>query len=61
MMKFNLQIKMGNEKMMMPHDVYEALKSIVEIVRFAHLDDKTKFIIKDANGNTVGDWSFTNE
>ena len=60
-MKFNLQIKLGNEKMMVPHDVYEALKLIVEQVRYSHLDDNTKFIIRDTNGNTVGEWSFTNE
>ena len=52
-MKMTLEIKMGNEAMLTPNHLVEAL-STVQIQLLNHSNGN---VIRDSNGNTVGEWS----
>jgi hypothetical protein len=53
--KFTLTITLGNDAMQLPEDVAEALRIVADKLptSFASKDEG---IIRDVNGNNVGDW-----
>ena len=54
-MKFTLTITLGNDAMQLPEDVADALRRVADKLptSFAAADEG---IIRDLNGNNVGDW-----
>jgi hypothetical protein len=59
-MKFTLTIEMGTDAMQFKSDVGAALETQV-IPRLGHVREpvwEENGTIKDANGNTVGEWTF---
>ena len=55
---FRLQIEMGNDAMQSRDDVALALK---QLARRTDFDRNDAGKIRDANGNTVGEWGFHEE
>lgn len=50
---FTLRIDMGNDAMQTPYDVADALRGVI-----LTLDNGGTYgAVKDANGNTVGQWA----
>jgi hypothetical protein len=56
-MKFVLSINLGNEAMMDPPDVAQALLDIAKILSRDGGDAMEHGVVRDANGNTVGEWN----
>lgn len=52
---FELKIEMGNELMLNAHDLALALEGVVFRLR----DGESIGLIRDLNGNTVGEWELT--
>lgn len=57
MSKFTLRIEMGNEAMQTPEDVGDALWAVANRLNYG-IDLQSGKIL-DYNGNTVGEWEFT--
>jgi hypothetical protein len=60
-MKFTLEIELGNEAMQTAEDVAEFLREkLVRRVEACTFDlPEGPYLVKDRNGNTVGEWSVT--
>jgi hypothetical protein len=52
---FTLKIKLGNDAMLTPEDVAEALQ---RVARTIVMDVDNQGNIRDLNGNTVGEWRY---
>lgn len=52
-MRFTLEIELGNEAMLEPWNVSDAIDAIRYPLNFAEGDGA---VIRDVNGNTVGKW-----
>jgi hypothetical protein len=57
MIMFLVTITMGNEAMQTPEDVASALRTVANKLESGTLDGS----VKDVNGNTVGQFSFSEE
>jgi hypothetical protein len=56
-MKFVLTINLGNEAMIDSQDVAQALLDVAKILSRDSGDAMEHGVVRDANGNTVGEWS----
>jgi hypothetical protein len=56
-MKFVLTINLGNEAMIDSPDVAQALLDIAKILSRDGGDAMEYGVVRDANGNTVGEWN----
>lgn len=56
-MKFTLTIELGNNAMLDPQDVGNALLRVADTLRmYGFSENITTSTIRDENGNTVGKW-----
>jgi len=62
-MKFQIEIKLGNDAMQTYDDVSQALKSVRAYLKTYRQGEKVEpgdnAPIRDLNGNTVGTWTVT--
>lgn len=56
--KMVLEIDLGNEGMKLPQHVADALAAIAKQVPHVIMSKGISTKIKDANGNTIGHWSY---
>jgi hypothetical protein len=56
-MKFVLSIELGNDAMIDSLDVAQALLDVAKILSRDSGDAMEHGVVRDANGNTVGEWS----
>jgi hypothetical protein len=56
--KLVLEIELGNDAMRLPAHVAEALAAVAKQVPHVIMSKGISTKIKDANGNTVGSWSY---
>lgn len=55
-MTITVKIKTGNEAMRTASDVAEALRETANIVASRGLHRSAKHVIRDVNGNAIGEW-----